>query len=89
MTFGFGIAHWNGLRLAEDTTAGPSFGSVYYELGFSQGAWSVQFLVIVAALIAGVAQILKLGDFTRLAVQLAATSVIYAALQFATLLIRQ
>lgn len=87
VTLGFGIAHWNGLRLAADTTGGPSFASAYYELGFSQGAWSVQILVIAAGLIAGVATILKIGDFTRLAIQLAATSAIYAAFLFAALMI--
>ena len=67
---GLAIAHWNGLRLAGQSKYGGAFASLHYDLGFSQAAWAVFSLVVLAGISVGIATRLKSIESRRLAAQL-------------------
>jgi len=85
---GFGVAHWNGLRAAAESTAGGQFASLAYDLGFGQATWIVVLVVIAAAIVSSFAKGLKSYESRRLAVQLIMTTVIFSVLNLALLVYR-
>ena len=82
---GLGLAHWNGLRAAVESSYGGAFASLAYDVAFGQVAWVVISVVLGATVIVGFATKGKSYESRRLAVQLIITSMIYAALNLVLL----
>ena len=85
---GFGVAHWNGLRAAAESSAGGQFASLAYDIAFGQAALIVVLILIVAAFVGSFAKGLKSYESRRLAVQLIITTMIFAGLNLALLAFR-
>lgn len=82
---GFGVAHWNGLRAAADSTGGSEFASLAYDLAFGKAAWTVMAIVIAATVIVSFVTGVRSYESRRLAVQLIITNMIFATLNLALL----
>lgn len=84
---GFGIAHWNGLRVSDDSPSNTIFKFAAYEISFGQGAGAVLVFIISIAFIAGVATMLRIHPAERLAVQFIIASGIFSILNLMILAI--